>query len=72
MASEQKLRLRPLEREDLHWFVEWFADPEVLEFLGLHNPLSQAREEKWFDKVWKARKMSIHLPSRYTKMDIGG
>jgi len=51
MGTEQNLRLRPLEREDLHWFVEWFADPEVLEFLGLHNPLSQAREEKWFDKV---------------------
>lgn len=46
-----QVRLRPLEREDLHWFVEWFADPEVLEFLGLHNPLSQAREEKWYDKI---------------------
>jgi RimJ/RimL family protein N-acetyltransferase len=44
-AITSQVRLRPLEREDLHVFVEWFADPEVLEFLGLHNPLSQAREE---------------------------
>jgi RimJ/RimL family protein N-acetyltransferase len=50
-AITSQVRLRPLEREDLHVFVEWFADPEVLEFLGLHNPLSQAREEKWFDKI---------------------
>ncbi len=52
MTSEtSQVRLRPLEREDLHWFVEWFTDPEVLEFLGLHNPLSQAREEKWYEKI---------------------
>jgi RimJ/RimL family protein N-acetyltransferase len=54
MASEQKLRLRPLEREDLPVFVRWFSDPEVLEYLGLHNPISMAREEKWFDKVLAA------------------
>jgi RimJ/RimL family protein N-acetyltransferase len=51
ITREKPLRLRPLEREDLHAFVKWFSDPEVLEFLGLRNPLSQAREEKWYDKI---------------------
>lgn len=50
-ADSRNLRLRPIEREDLPHFVRWLADPEVLEFLGLHNPLSMAREEQWFEKI---------------------
>ena len=51
MESDPSLRLRPLEREDLPAFVEWFRDPEVLQFLGINSPIAQAREEKWYDKI---------------------
>lgn len=48
---ENKIRIRPIEKSDLPPLVEWLSDPEVLENLGIHNPLSMAREEKWFDQV---------------------
>lgn len=46
---EEKVRLRPLEREDLPRFVEWFGDPEVRRHLAVYLPFSLAEEERWFE-----------------------
>ncbi len=51
MTQENKIRIRPIERNDLPAFVEWLSDPQVRENLGIHNPLSMAREERWFEHV---------------------
>lgn len=51
MRMENQIRIRPIEKSDLPSFVKWLSDPDVLENLGIHNPLSMAREEKWFEQV---------------------
>jgi diamine N-acetyltransferase len=47
----EKVRLRPIERDDLPRFVEWFADPEVRRHLLVYLPFSLAQEERWFEDL---------------------
>ena len=49
MIVGEKVRLRPIEREDLPTYVRWFGDPEVRRHLLLYLPFSLAQEERWYD-----------------------
>jgi len=49
MIYGEKVRLRPIEREDLPRFVAWFSDPEVRRHLTVWLPFSLAQEERWFE-----------------------
>lgn len=51
MIVGKKVRLRPIEREDLPRFVEWFGDPEVRRHLSMFLPFSLAQEERWFEAL---------------------
>ena len=51
MIAGEKVRLRPIEREDLPLFVEWFADPDVRRHLLVYLPFSLAQEERWFENL---------------------
>ena len=51
MIVGERVRLRPIERDDLPRFVEWFADPEVRRHLDLYLPFSMAQEERWFESL---------------------
>jgi RimJ/RimL family protein N-acetyltransferase len=51
MTVGDKVRLRPLEREDLPRCVEWFSDPEVRRHLTVYLPFSMAQEERWFENL---------------------
>jgi len=51
MIVGEKVRLRPIERDDLPRYVEWFADPEVRRHLALYLPFSLAQEERWFENL---------------------
>jgi diamine N-acetyltransferase len=51
MIFGDRLRLRKLERVDLPQFVEWLNDPEVRAGLGAYLPLSQAEEDRWYEKT---------------------
>ncbi|MGQ9700022.1 MAG: GNAT family N-acetyltransferase [Candidatus Bipolaricaulaceae bacterium] len=50
MLYGKDLRLRAIEREDIPRFVRWLNDPEVRQFLLMHQPLSRAQEERWFEE----------------------
>lgn len=50
MILGQRIRLRPVEKDDLPRYVKWLADPEVRGYLNHHLPLSQALEEKWYER----------------------
>ncbi|MBC7318676.1 GNAT family N-acetyltransferase [Candidatus Bipolaricaulota bacterium] len=50
MFYGKDLRLRAIEREDIPRFLRWFNDPEVRQFVVMHEPLSRAKEEKWFEE----------------------
>jgi len=49
MIVGTKVRLRPIERDDLPRYVAWFGDPEVRRYLALILPFSLAQEERWFE-----------------------
>ena len=49
MIVGEKVRLRPIERDDLPRYVEWFGDPEVRRHLLIYLPFSLAQEERWFE-----------------------
>jgi diamine N-acetyltransferase len=51
MIYGERVRLRAVERPDLPHFVEWLNDPEVLQGLLIHNPLSLAEEEGWYERM---------------------
>jgi diamine N-acetyltransferase len=51
MILGKKVRLRPVERDDLPRFVEWFGDPEVRRHLAIYLPFSLAQEERWFENL---------------------
>lgn len=49
MIIGKGIRLRAVEREDIPRFVRWLNDPEVIRYITINSPFSQAMEEKWFD-----------------------
>jgi len=51
MIIGNRVRFRGIERVDIPRFVEWLNDPEVVQGLLVHYPISQADEEGWFDRM---------------------
>ena len=51
MIVGDKVNLRPIEREDLPRYVQWFGDPEVRRHLLLYIPFSLAQEERWYENL---------------------
>lgn len=51
MITGNRVRLRAIERSDLLLFKDWLNDPEVTQGLTIYLPLSNAHEEKWFEKM---------------------
>jgi diamine N-acetyltransferase len=51
MIAGKKVRLRPIERDDLPRYVEWFGDPKVRRHLLVWLPFSLAQEERWFENL---------------------
>jgi RimJ/RimL family protein N-acetyltransferase len=49
MLIGERVRLRSVEREDIPTFVRWFNDPEVRQYLLMYEPMSKAKEERWFE-----------------------
>ena len=54
MLVSERVRLRPLEREDLREVVRWFNDPATRALLARSSPLSLAEEERWFDGLLRS------------------
>jgi RimJ/RimL family protein N-acetyltransferase len=53
MIFGERIRFRGVEREDLPTFVRWLNDPDVIQGILVHNPISQADEENWFERMIK-------------------
>ncbi|HRF48673.1 MAG TPA: GNAT family protein [Anaerolineales bacterium] len=54
MIIGKKTRLRPIEKDDLTRYVRWLSDPELRSYLNQTLPLSQAQEEKWYERNLQA------------------
>ena len=52
--------LRAPERSDIPTFVRWFNDADVLRNLAMRAPMSEAAEERWFDRMLQAQGTTDH------------
>lgn len=50
MILGELVRLRPIERDDLARFVQWFGDPDVRQYLAMVLPIGYAQEENWYER----------------------
>ncbi len=48
MIIGERVRLRAPERDDIDRWLVWFNDPEVIETISVHLPLSRDQEERFF------------------------
>ncbi len=55
MILGQRIRLRPIEKDDLPRFVKWIADEETRSFVSLYLPYSLVQEERWYEDNLTAR-----------------
>ena len=55
MLTGKNVLLRPIARTDLTNFLKWFNDPEVVQYLGLHLPVTEMAEEKYIEEVGTTR-----------------
>ena len=53
MIYGERIRFRGIERVDLPTFVNWLNDPDVRQGILVHQPVSQAGEENWFERMLK-------------------
>jgi RimJ/RimL family protein N-acetyltransferase len=53
MIYGERIRFAAPEREDVPLFVAWINDPDVRQGLELYLPMSEAKEEKWFEEMLK-------------------
>jgi RimJ/RimL family protein N-acetyltransferase len=51
MIIGERVRFRGVERTDIPRFVVWLNDPEVIQGILVHSPISQADEEGWFERM---------------------
>ncbi|MFW6082590.1 MAG: GNAT family N-acetyltransferase [Chloroflexota bacterium] len=51
MIVGERVRLRPVKRDDLHCYVDWFSDPQVRRYMDKVLPVSLAQQERWFEDL---------------------
>ncbi len=54
MLKGDKVIIRPVKRSDIEYFLKWFNDPEVIQYLGLYVPMTEMAEEKFIEDLGSA------------------
>jgi RimJ/RimL family protein N-acetyltransferase len=54
MLKDEKIVLRPVRRTDMEYFLKWFNDPEVIQYLGQYLPMTEMAEEKFIEELGTA------------------
>jgi len=58
MLKGKSVLLRPVKRSDISYFLKWFNDPEVLQYLTLYLPMTEMSEEKFIEELGTTRARS--------------
>jgi len=51
MLKGKRVILRPFRRSDISYFLKWFNDPEVVQYLDMYLPMTEMSEEKFIEEV---------------------
>jgi RimJ/RimL family protein N-acetyltransferase len=71
MLHGKRVVLRAIEHADLPNYVRWLADPDVLTYFGIYQPMNLAQEEAWYQHQNESRdnmNFAVELEGRH----IGG
>jgi RimJ/RimL family protein N-acetyltransferase len=55
MLRGKKVLLRPVRRTDIQYFLKWFNDPEVIQYLNMYLPMTEMAEEKFIEELGTTR-----------------
>lgn len=55
MLKNDSVLLRPIRRSDISYFLRWFNDPEVIQYLTLYLPMTEMSEEKFIEELGTTR-----------------
>ena len=58
MLKGSSVFLRPIERSDISYFLKWFNDPEVVQYLAMYLPMTEMAEEKYIEELGTTRARS--------------
>ena len=61
MLKGKNVILRPVKRSDISYFLEWFNDLEVIQYLGMYLPMTEMAEEKFIEELGTTRARSDAL-----------
>jgi RimJ/RimL family protein N-acetyltransferase len=61
MLKGKSVLLRPVKRSDISYFLKWFNDPEVIQYLELYLPMTEMSEEKYIEELGTTRAKSDAL-----------
>lgn len=59
MLRGKKVLLRPVRRSDIQYFMKWFNDLEVTQYLDMSLPMTEMGEEKFIEELGTSRAQSM-------------
>ena len=58
MLKGKSVLLRPMKRSDISYFLNWFNDPEIVQYLDMYLPMTEMSEEKFIEELGTTRASS--------------
>ena len=58
MLKGKLVVLRPVQRSDITYFLLWFNDPEVTQYLGMYLPMTEMAEQKFIEDLGTSRALT--------------
>jgi RimJ/RimL family protein N-acetyltransferase len=55
MLKGRSVLLRPFKRTDISYFLKWFNDPEIVQYLEMYLPMTEMGEEKFIEELGTTR-----------------
>ena len=55
MLKGKSVLLRPFKRADISYFLKWFNDPELVQYLDMYLPMTEMSEEKFIEELGTTR-----------------
>ena len=55
MLKGKSVLIRPFKRADISYFLKWFNDPEIVQYLDMYLPMNEMGEEKFIEELGTTR-----------------
>jgi len=55
MIKGKLVQLRPVQRSDISYFLQWFNDPDVTQYLLIYLPMTEMAEQKFIEEIGTTR-----------------